>query len=434
MTWQGRAIAGGYEFTDTKTGARVVLDQLHPNSRGGLDAWIELYEPETSTPISFGRKDIMSPRSVDTFAASASVKRSKTVDWQSALDSIFYRVIDLHRTGSPPVDLATYEPEPFSWVVKPLIEAGGHTRLIAPGGSGKSLFALAVALTVATGQTAFLGLKPDITGPVLYLDWETDAATHARRVRALCEGADVPPPKPGVLYYQHQTVPLHRAFHSIYRQAHQLEAVLLTVDSTSLARGASGEGSAEDSTLRMFGALREIDRPALLVDHKPKEAIQKKRRGGYGSVFNTNIVRLEWEMSHIVHSPNGTASFVLTLEKSNNIRPGLRLGYHSTISNDDPAQSIRFRQIDPQDVPDPDEVPLSDQIAGLLAARNMPLTVKQIAGILSQPEGQIRARLNDDPRFVNVSTTRIGKWRLEGEPRDDGEQETIRIEDDDAPF
>lgn len=210
--------------------------------------------------------------------------------------------------------------------------------------------------------------------------------------------------------------------------------MLLTVDSTSLARGASGEGSAEDSTLRMFGALREIDRPALLVDHKPKEAIQKKRRGGYGSVFNTNIVRLEWEMSHIVHSPNGTASFVLTLEKSNNIRPGLRLGYHSTISNDDPAQSIRFRQIDPQDVPDPDEVPLSDQIAGLLAARNMPLTVKQIAGILSQPEGQIRARLNDDPRFVNVSTTRIGKWRLEGEPRDDGEQETIRIEDDDAPF
>ena len=110
-------------------------------------------------------------------------------DWQGALLQVAHKAVELRREGEPTVNLGQVEARQTKWLLWPYVEYGGPTVLFADGGAGKSILALMMAYSVASGRP-LLGKPQGPPRNVLYLDWETDAQTHAERLRAIHNAYD----------------------------------------------------------------------------------------------------------------------------------------------------------------------------------------------------------------------------------------------------
>lgn len=428
MTWQESPTPGGWEFRNTTEGATITVEQITPVGRG-LEAWVELRVDDDPIPLSQGTRNLMVAQAAAPFLAE--VKHRESESWAEGLRFAFHHTIQAWRDESLTVDLATVDAVPLRWMVEPLIEQGGNTRLIAAGGSGKSLFALALALTVATGSPKWLGLSSYVTGPVLYLDWETNAETHARRLMALCAGADMSYPIPrDLLFYREETGPLSQSVRRVREQVDRNGIVMLVVDSRQMAAGSSGMSSGEDTAQGLYGALRAIGKPAVILDHKSKEDIAKGRRGGYGSVFNQNLARMEWEMIRLVEPVSGHKKFVLSLEKENNVGKLAPLAFESTTrGSKEGIDYARFVPTGAQELLEATEDELAERIMGLFVTSTEPMRISRIAELLAVKDASVRATLNRDKRFVNVASRGAGLWRPSDEymptGRDDGIQDGL---------
>jgi hypothetical protein len=89
------------------------------------------------------------------------------------------------------------------WAVRPFFPEG-LAILAGPPGSGKSYYALNLALAVAQGGMAF-GTLPTERGDVLYLSFEDDEMAMQERIDTLWQ--DDAEPFPDNLYVQHEGVP-----------------------------------------------------------------------------------------------------------------------------------------------------------------------------------------------------------------------------------
>jgi hypothetical protein len=266
----------------------------------------------------------------------------------------------------------------------------------------------------------------------MYLDWETNAITHARRVRALCKGADVPPPSKNLIWYRYEGLPLYKSMQAVTRAVRRAEAVVVVVDSRMMAAGASGQSSGEDSTLNLNTALREIGVPALIVDHKSKEYMDKGKKGGYGSVFNTNLARLEWEYDRYTKTfrdEETIRTFIVALEKENNVGELPPLGFRLTTSGGKHGiTSARFEQVPVTSIADPAEIDIvGERVWAVLTAANETMTIRGLERATGVSASSLRSHLNRDTRYENVNADRKGaqgRWRIrEGVPRDEGVQE-----------
>lgn len=367
---------------------RVIFDRVMPSTRG-LEAWVEVrWQGNAPSPqlIHFGRYDLMGSRTVGSLT-SACEKFAVERNWRERFTKDCYYVINAHLEGRPLERLADVtQPEGPAWVVKPLVGGVGATSLVAPGGSTKSLMALAVAASVASGR-AFLNLPPKVHGPVLYLDWEADAETHALRLEQLCLGVGIP--KPDVLY-RAEAGPLYRIAASVARQVSEEGVVLLVVDSVMLARG--GDAFTSEATTAMYGALREIGVPSLLIDHKSREAQRKGWKGAYGSVVNDNSARLQWEIT-VTREHDDEVDIRLEATKRNNVGKQDPLAFRVEFGD-----AIRFHTISPVVVKEmpPQEQPLSEVILALLAvAGGRGLSNPDIVEQTGKSDATVRARLND---------------------------------------
>jgi hypothetical protein len=431
MTWEAVPIPGGWEYRHSDSTARIILDYVFPTQRG-LEAWVEL-RMDDGIPVAQGQQNLMAVRSTQPFLAD--VDDADTVPWRAGLRQAFYETINAWREGAPTVDLATIESSGLEWILDPLVEAGGNTRIIAPGGSGKSLFAMALALAVSTGSSEFLGLKPRVTGPVLYLDWETNAATHAQRIKALCAPAGVPFSR-DLVYYRFEDAPLARSVQAVSRAVRETGAIMLVVDSAMMAAGTSGQSSGEDTTGNLFTALRQIAKPAAVVDHKSSEAIRTQRLGGYGSVYKENLARLQYEFTSYSRTPD-RRRFILTLTKENNVGDVAPIGFELVTKGgkDTGITSAVFNQVDAESVRAVSEdADLANRIFTLLSSSDTPMPVRKMSEMLGVKDATVRARLTRDQRFVNVAIAGAGRWRLAdgllSEPRDDGFQGELEPPDD----
>lgn len=328
------------------------FDKLSPTT-SGLYAWVELRNGSLeSTPFHFGRYDLMGPRT-QTGLAQAGRQYADRWPWDELVTRCIYSVVQSHLEGPDPVDLLSVQPDSRpKYLIRPNVMGSGATTLAAAGGSGKSLYALACALTVATGQSRFLGVKPDIEGPVMYIDYEADAETHNERLRALCAGGDLP--GRDRIIYSPQKYALRRVADSVAKHADTYGVVMIVVDSVMLARG--GEANYSDSNIDFYAALREINRPALLIDHKSREAIRKGRAGAFGSIVNENSARLVWDMGGAHPLPGNDRRSVKAIKlvagKRNNVGDVGDLAYRVEIESDnqDRMISASFTPINPKEV------------------------------------------------------------------------------------
>lgn len=221
-------------------------------------------------------------------------------------------------------DLELIDPDEVEspFLIEPLVSSSGMTMHYSPPGAGKSMVALAIAVSVATGYPIF-GATPSLVGPVVYVDFEDVKRTHDQRVTAILKGMDWDGDMPDIIHYKvaGKLIDHLSPIRSIVRER---GAVLVIVDSLGKARGA--DPSDGDATIKLTNAIESLGMPVLAIDHVTKshnEAISSGQMQnpeavmGIGSQFSTAGARLGWFLQKMTDSKPLSVRFNLHNNKHN---------------------------------------------------------------------------------------------------------------------
>ncbi len=192
-----------------------------------------------------------------------------SLDWPAILTWVSTYFEDNFETGDPLVWLdEVTDPGPLSYLVEPLIQSNEHTLIGAKGGSLKSMTALGITLSLATGKTIIPGLTPHGSGiKCLYLDYETNAATHKRRLLGLAKakGLDIPA---GLIGYKRLTTPLVQ-MKSELQQLIALQGFQFVVID-SVGRAVGGETVSEADVQAYYNACSAFSATVMSIGHTSK--------------------------------------------------------------------------------------------------------------------------------------------------------------------
>ena len=274
-------------------GVSVIIDQLREGS-DGLKGEITV-EAIGAGHLIWGNFNLSSTSARATLGRTMSAKM-KGPDWYVLLDQAAVMVARDFRKGEGVFDLSGLpEGNGFKAFIPGMFMPIGETSTIfADGGSCKSYVALVVAACVARGRDFPWGGRPLVTGPVLYLDWETTAQEQTDRLRWLCRGWGID--AVSGIHYRHQVRPLADDIAKLTVEVDRLGVVLVVVDSLGAACG--GEPEKADVMLRVFGALRQFKGiTRLVVTHISKAGAEGKNKASpFGSVYVRNESRSVWEL------------------------------------------------------------------------------------------------------------------------------------------
>lgn len=216
------------------------------------------------------------------------------------------------------IDPATIQ-SPF--LLKPFISNTGVTLFYSPGGVGKSMFALGMAVSVSSGVPIF-GASPRVTGPVVYVDFEDSPHTHDVRYAAILNTYEIED-DPLIVHYK-VSGKLRDHTSRIRRVARANKAVLIVVDSMAKARNASASDA--DETIKLMNSLEDLGLPVFAIDHVTKSDNKDIKDGGVknpnsvmaiGSTHSTDGARLGWFLQQIGDPDNGVSRFNVHNTKHN---------------------------------------------------------------------------------------------------------------------
>ena len=215
--------------------------------------------------------------------------------WRPMLDKACRLAAITLRVGEPLVPLVPQLAGATRHLVGKLLLAGETNVLFGDGGSGKSLLALALAVSVATRIDLPAGLRPSGPAPVLYLDYESCLEEHQDRLAGLLAGLGRES-APGIFYR-----PMARALAddtaTLRAEISRHNIGFIIVDSYGPACGAEPETA--DPAIRIMNALRSFAPATRLVIAHVSKANAEHRSGPsrpYGSVYVTNLARSVWEV------------------------------------------------------------------------------------------------------------------------------------------
>ena len=239
-------------------------------------------------------------------------------NWGERLEQAAWHFTEAARAGEPLMTLTGLRTSSTTRALLPrLLYEGEPTLVFGDGDTGKSLFALAVAVAVQSGTALPFGLKPLRPVPTVYLDWETHPDTVDERLTVVAAGLGIDPPP---LLYKRMTRPLIDEAAALAAEFARREIGFVVVDSMMFAV-AGGEGGAFHEPITAFyGALRLFAPAATLVISHVTGA---DARGGsparpYGGAFAFNGQRLIWEARRDP-DVDGATAIAFTCRKANNL-------------------------------------------------------------------------------------------------------------------
>lgn len=332
--------------------------------------------------------NLMSTRSRKDLAA-ALERRDQDLDWDALVEAMCFVVRERYRAGEPAIDLREdLVRSAQRWLVEPFVEHEGATVIFADGGTGKSLVALAVAIT-ASSERSVIGRRHGDPRPALYLDWETSAITAQERMDAIRAGAGIRERPP--IFYRRMSASLIESAANIRREVAERSIGLVVVDALGAAR--AGEPESADITIRLFNAARSLGVPWLGVDHVTKSSGNDATRP-FGSTYTHNLARLTWSADKAQEEGENALVVSLTNRKRNNGRLLPRLGYRLGFVNvGDELREVRFEHADLADVPGlAEKGSLRDRI--LAELREGGRNLDELVTPLGAPRNQIRARVS----------------------------------------
>ena len=340
--------------------------------------------------------------------AKALAERDRDLDWVALIEGMCFVVRERYRSGEPAIDLREDLARPAQrWVVEPFIEYEGATVLFADGGTGKSMLALAIAVT-ASSEGSVIGRRHRDPQPTLYLDWETNGWVTQERLDAIVAGAGIRERPP--IFYRRMSAGLVESAGNLRKEIVRLGVGLVIVDALGAAR--IGEPESADVTIRLFNAARALGVPWLGVDHVTKAQGNDSSRP-FGSTYTHNLARLTWSADKA--QEEGENSFVVSLtnRKRNNGRLLPRMGFRIDLTTGEGDQLLqaRFRRADLTEVPGlAEKLPIKTRI--LAELRPGPASMTDLAERLGKDIGVVSARVGELVKHGDVMRLADGRAAL----------------------
>lgn len=341
--------------------------------------------------------------------------KGEPIDWLNLLESACTMTAHAVRAPAPLVDIASVTPSRAdAYCVAPLLPLHETSILYGDGGSGKSLLALTLAVAVAGNVALPWPLRAAVTGPVIYLDYETSKEEQAFRLQALANGlllSSVPS-----VAYRAAYRPIADEISALKADVQRTGAVLVIVDSIAPACG--GEPESADVILRFMNALRSLSPGVtrLVLSHVSKADTEKRRAKPFGSAFVRNLARSCWEIRRADEETADTLTVGLFHDKANRGKLSRPCGLTYTWQED----AIWVTKQEVADHPDlAPSASLSYRIRELL--KPGPKTMAELAEELeAKPESVTRAlrRMGDVFRMENYEGGGRGKqnvWSLKAD-------------------
>ncbi len=310
--------SGAYLFDwNSPTGERIVAKVEHTYI-AGRELWTSLsvvyQENDLGDPVPVLTKTRWNMRSSSSNDSQVrQLNRRIDRNWDARLAQIHYHVETNFSPGSELSFLGDGEPTgPPQMLVAPFIEEGQHNVIAAYGGTGKSMFALGLAISVADGLTVMPGLEVKRKVKTLYVDWEASRDVHDHRYRLLLAGIEAGNVDQ-MIGYINLSLPLFDAFDHVRDVINKHNFEFVVFDSASRAVG--GETVDEGSVINYFNSVASLGVTALTIAHKPKD---ERSRGPAGNSHWYHQARSYWELDKDQIPGDERVQIILTHEKSNN--------------------------------------------------------------------------------------------------------------------
>lgn len=220
-----------------------------------------------------------------------------TIAWKDLISSAVRRTLLAWRTPPEPVDFADMVPVPpgSEYLFDGFIPKNKTTALMADQRSGKSTLAMAMSMATVAGLALPCGWKAEVTGPVLYLDWETDEESIQGSLIEIMNGLRLRT-RPRGLHYMKMNGPLMHQVAWLQSLVGRIKPVMVVVDSLGWAAG--GDLNKTEVAIPTMDALASLATTRLVLAHYAKG----HRLGGessasiFGSGFFEFACRSIWEL------------------------------------------------------------------------------------------------------------------------------------------
>lgn len=219
----------------------------------------------------------------------------KEHDWTRLLNKAFGLARKFYTQLDRSLDVADAQMQDLDerFAVEPMLPLDAVTVMFGDGSAGKGMIACELALKYATGED-FIGMgTPGL--PVLYIDWEDNFQTFARRIRRLGGSPDIIVARKRIQYWPARGIPLAQMVDALKAKIQQDGIGLVIVDSVALACG----GPPEESVIAnaFFNAVIRLGVTALCIAHITKQGGEEKKGAEekpLGSAFWHNSARRTW--------------------------------------------------------------------------------------------------------------------------------------------
>jgi len=346
------------------------------------------------------RINLLSDSTMD--GAKRALKRRAEKDWDGILESVASHIVDEVDNPGELIDVSKHSLTTSSqWVFEPFLRASNPTLFYGDGGEGKSTLAAAVLLSIATGVSLLPGCKVHTSGPVLYLDWESDADSFTKNIESLAKGAGIAVPA-GKILYRRMSGSLEDYLDVVQRDVHEHNVIAAVTD--SLVALASGDATESEAARIYFNAIRSLDIAVIGITHTTKETDGKP----YGSVFYWNYARAVWLVQKDQETGTNSSQIGVYHKKANNGELQNPYGAEVIFGTDDIVYNKSSIQSSPKLAAN---TGVKEQISHVL--RNTPKTIADIHQELPKiSEATIRTTLSRQENKLFVRLTGTGQWML----------------------
>jgi hypothetical protein len=334
------AAPGSYTVTWSFADAEIDFgaDHLRSHTDGRLNAMVRVIATMTEgeqLTLSHGSLNLAATRSRADLARALEKRFERGgLVWDQVIEHSCRMILERQDEGSPAEYLEPTTNVDVEYLLRPLLLDHLPVTWYAPGGAGKSLLAMYVALLVHNGLS-FDGQETRREN-VLYLDWEVTKEEAARRCTLLAHGLQQKHIGAALRY------PLYRrCLASILDEASEIARTiakhkigLVIVDSAGPACG--GDITSGELAIQFFNTLRKVtastNAATGILTHTTKEDRRQEnsRRLPIGSVYFENLSRATWEIRPQETSAEHVLQVGMFPRKHNMGRPepvGLRLSF-----------------------------------------------------------------------------------------------------------
>lgn len=337
--------------------------------------------------------------------ANSLLRKNSKIPWRDMVDQLCYGVQERVRKGEPVVELSTAgKVAPPEYLLYPLIVRNYPNVIFGDPSAAKSTIAVICSQVILLPwKDNPMGLvAPNRSIKLLYLDWETDAATVQWQTILLQRGLyDMPEM---FLPYRRCSAPLTRDIDQIKLHIADTKAELIIIDSLGLATG--GELNETQPALNFFEALRSLNVTSLLLAHNAKDR-DTKTRSIYGNQFFTAQARNIWEVRK-EQEPGSSEMDIALFHRKPPPFSGLHSPLGFKLQFDESSMTIQ--PSDPRTIGEfLHQMGLKAQILEALKTNSM--STNELAESLERPANQIKARCNELRKQNKL--TKIGEqWGL----------------------